>query len=49
MAVDLFLPLVLQVIFAVHRYGRSLGLDAVIVARSGPRDTLGGRLVSAAT
>ena len=44
-----FFLLVLQVIFAVHRYGRSLGLDAVIVARSGPRDTLGGRLVSAAT
>jgi hypothetical protein len=44
-----FFLLVLQLIFAVHRYGRSLGLDAVIVARPGPRDTLGGRLVSAAT
>src|SRR6516165_6144314 len=44
-----FFLLVLMLIFAVHRYGRSPGLDAVIVARSGPRDTLGGRLVSAAT
>jgi uncharacterized membrane protein YphA (DoxX/SURF4 family) len=35
-----FFLLVLQVIFAVHQYGRSLGLDAIIVdrdARSGER------------
>jgi uncharacterized membrane protein YphA (DoxX/SURF4 family) len=29
-----FFLLVLQVIFAVHRYGRSLGLDAIIAARA---------------
>ena len=28
-----FFLLVLQLIFAVHRYGRSLGLDALIIAR----------------
>jgi len=44
-----FFLLVLMLIFAVHRYGRSLGLDAVIVARSSPGDTLSKRLVSAAT
>jgi uncharacterized membrane protein YphA (DoxX/SURF4 family) len=44
-----FFLLVLMLIFAVHRFGRSLGLDAVIVARPGPRETLGRRLVSAAT
>ena len=30
-----FFLLVLQLIFAVHRYGRCLGLDAILVARSG--------------
>ena len=44
-----FFLLVLMLIFAVHRFGRSLGLDAVIVARPGPRNMLGRRLVSAAT
>jgi uncharacterized membrane protein YphA (DoxX/SURF4 family) len=44
-----FFLLVLQLIFAVHRYGRSLGLDAVIVARSGPRHSLAGTLLIAAT
>jgi uncharacterized membrane protein YphA (DoxX/SURF4 family) len=44
-----FFLLVLQLIFAVHRYGRSLGFDAVIVARSGPRHSLGGSLLIAAT
>jgi uncharacterized membrane protein YphA (DoxX/SURF4 family) len=29
-----FFLLVLQLIFALHQYGRSLGLDAIIVARS---------------
>jgi uncharacterized membrane protein YphA (DoxX/SURF4 family) len=44
-----FFLLVLQLIFAAHRYGRSLGLDAVIVARSGPRHRFGGLLLTAAT
>jgi uncharacterized membrane protein YphA (DoxX/SURF4 family) len=30
-----FFLLVLQLIFAVHHYGRCLGLDAILVARSG--------------
>jgi uncharacterized membrane protein YphA (DoxX/SURF4 family) len=30
-----FFLLVLQLIFAVHRYGRCLGLDAILVARAG--------------
>jgi len=29
-----FFLLVLMVIFALHRYGRSLGLDAIIAART---------------
>jgi hypothetical protein len=37
------------VIFAVHRYGRSLGLDAVIVARSGARHTLASTLFAEVT
>jgi uncharacterized membrane protein YphA (DoxX/SURF4 family) len=44
-----FFLLVLQLIFAVHRYGRSLGVDAIITARSRPPHTLGGRLLTAAT
>jgi len=44
-----FFLLVLMLIFAVHRYGRSLGLDALIVARSGPRHTLARTLLIAAT
>ena len=35
-----FFLLVLQLIFALHRYGRSLGLDAIIVSRNGPRPRL---------
>lgn len=31
-----FFLLVLQLIFALHRYGRSLGVDAIIVDRLGP-------------
>jgi hypothetical protein len=31
-----FFLLVLQLIFAVHRYGRALGLDAIIVSRAAP-------------
>lgn len=34
-----FFLLVLQVIFAMHQYGRSLGLDALIVARYGHRSS----------
>ena len=45
-----FFLLVLQVIFALHRYGRSLGVDALIVARlAPPSKTLGGMLLDAAT
>src|ERR1700746_691984 len=44
-----FFLLVLQVIFAVHRYGRSLGLDAVIVARSGARHRLASTLLAEVT
>lgn len=35
MAVDFFFLSVLMLIFTVHRYGRSLGFDAVIAARPG--------------
>ena len=34
-----FFLLVLQVIFALHRYGRSLGIDAIIAARYAPGKT----------
>jgi uncharacterized membrane protein YphA (DoxX/SURF4 family) len=44
-----FFLLVLQLIFAVHHYGRSLGLDAVIVARSGARQTLASTLLAEVT
>lgn len=50
-----FFLLVLQVIFTLHRYGRSLGLDAIIVARaarrpaSGDRPGLSARLLDALT
>ncbi|MBV8805324.1 MAG: DoxX family membrane protein [Sinobacteraceae bacterium] len=39
-----FFLLLLQVIFTVHKYGRSLGLDALIVDRSARRQTLNGGL-----
>jgi uncharacterized membrane protein YphA (DoxX/SURF4 family) len=35
-----FFLLMLQVIFAVHQYGRSLGVDALVTARSGDRGWL---------
>jgi hypothetical protein len=35
-----FFLLLLMLIFALHRYGRSLGLDAIIVARSQGRSVL---------
>ena len=44
-----FFLLVIQLIFAVHRYGRSLGLDAVAAARSPIRSTPGRILLAAAT
>jgi uncharacterized membrane protein YphA (DoxX/SURF4 family) len=44
-----FFLLVVQLIFAVHRYGRSLGLDALIVARWKAPQTLGGILLVEAT
>jgi len=37
-----FFLLVLQVIFTLHRYGRSLGLDAIIVERTASRRVSGG-------
>jgi len=40
---------VLQLIFALHHYGRSLGLDAIIVARSKVRSPLGGIILAEAT
>lgn len=44
-----FFLLVLMLIFAVHRYGRSLGLDAVIAARARRRSALGRIAVAAFT
>jgi hypothetical protein len=38
-----------MLISALHRYGRSLGLDTIIVMRSRPRTTLGRILLDAAT
>jgi uncharacterized membrane protein YphA (DoxX/SURF4 family) len=35
-----FFLLVVMLIFALHRYGRSLGLDAIMVARLGERRSL---------
>ena len=40
-----FFPRVVQSIFAVHPDGRSLALDALIVARCEARQTLGGILL----
>src|SRR5712672_3042349 len=42
-----FFLLVLMLIFALHRYGRSLGLDAVVVVRSRPATALGRILLDA--
>jgi hypothetical protein len=44
-----FFLLVLMLIFALHRYGRSLGLDAIIVARAQNRSILGRIFLAAAT
>jgi len=43
-----FFLLVVQLIFAVHHYGRSLGLDALIVARLKTPRTLGGTIIAEA-
>jgi uncharacterized membrane protein YphA (DoxX/SURF4 family) len=39
-----FFLLVLMVIFTLHRYGRSLGLDAIILERTAAKRTSGGGL-----
>ena len=45
-----FFLLVLQLIFAVHRYGRALGLDAIIISRIGsPRSAAAPRLLTLVT
>ena len=44
-----FFLLVIQLIFALHHYGRSLGLDALIVARWKGRRSLMGFLAAEAT
>ncbi len=44
-----FFLLLVMLIFAVHRYGRCLGLDAMITARSPIRSSRGGILLAAAT
>jgi uncharacterized membrane protein YphA (DoxX/SURF4 family) len=44
-----FFLLVLQLIFAVHHYGRSLGLDALILERWTDRNSLVGKLTAEAT
>jgi hypothetical protein len=40
---------VLQLIFTLHHYGRSLGIDAIIVARSTLRSKLGRVILAEAT
>ena len=44
-----FFLLVLQLIFALHRYGRSLGLDALLVARSRGSQARGRAVLAAVT
>jgi uncharacterized membrane protein YphA (DoxX/SURF4 family) len=44
-----FFLLVLMLIFALHRYGRRLGLDAIIVARSSSRGLLGRAFLAVTT
>ncbi len=44
-----FFLLVLQLIFALHHYGRSLGADAIIVARSKVRSPLSRIILAEAT
>jgi uncharacterized membrane protein YphA (DoxX/SURF4 family) len=45
-----FFLLVLMLIFALHRYGRSLGVDAIVAARlEAPRNLLGRAIFEEAT
>ena len=44
-----FFLVLLMLSFALHHYGRSLGLDAIITARSPVRSSRGGILLAAAT
>jgi len=44
-----FFLLVLMLIFALHRYGRRLGLDAIIAARSQTRSLLGRLFLASVT
>jgi uncharacterized membrane protein YphA (DoxX/SURF4 family) len=44
-----FFLLVLMLIFAVHHYGRSLGLDAIMMTRLGERRTLGRAILAEAS
>ena len=44
-----FFLLLLMLSFALHHYGRSLGVDAIVVARLKGRGTLGRLLVAEAT
>jgi uncharacterized membrane protein YphA (DoxX/SURF4 family) len=44
-----FFLLLLMLIFALHRYGRRLGLDAIILARSQTRGVLGRLWLAIAT
>jgi uncharacterized membrane protein YphA (DoxX/SURF4 family) len=44
-----FFLLVLMLIFAAHHYGRSLGLDALMIARLGERRTLGRTILAEAS
>jgi uncharacterized membrane protein YphA (DoxX/SURF4 family) len=44
-----FFLLVLMLIFALHRYGRRLGFDAIILARSRSRSILGRIFLAAVT
>jgi hypothetical protein len=44
-----FFLMLLMVVFALHHYGRSLGLDAIIVTKVKPSRTLAGTLLAEAT
>lgn len=44
-----FFLLVVMLIFALHRYGRSLGLDAIMVARLGERRSLTRTIIALAS
>ena len=46
---DLFFLLVLMLIFALHHYGGSLGLDAISVTRLGERRKLGRAILAGAS